>query len=888
MPNYQDWLKNMKASGLSLTDADYQRAMTDRNYANALGSSAYDYANAKTPEAAALAQVNATALSDKQQYQLDQLQPGGGTASSFGDIYKRTPGQTSPTTDFSSIGKTQDLIAGVPSPFTQMRTATPNIGTPPALMQGRTAAQNVGTPPALMQGRTASPSYAQNQMQTMQNTASPSYAQDFSNFQTATPNISEQPDYSGMLDYAATATPSAAWDGYDAWRQRVTDSGYYFSDDDMQRAQNDADFAEKIFRAKEGYAQAQAAGDEAMMQYWHQYAEDARKPYQYSGGQHGDEYLPWGNEPVQEPTRPVYDPTNVPDRPTYDPTAAGDMPTYDPESAGERPTYEIDPQTKQMIDDIIAKIVGWEDYESPYADQIRTELEKILGYGDYSSPYAKEISDLVTAITGRDPFSYDLETDPSWQAYKKQYTREGRRASEDALAQAAAMTGGVPSSYANTAAQQAGNYYMTQMTDKIPELYQLAYGRYADEGNRMLNNLSAIRGLDQDAYGRYADTYNRYANNLGILQGLDATEYGRYGDKFNRTLTGLDAVRALENDQYNRYRDTVGDWENDRNFGYNRWRDEVGDWRDNRNFDYDRWRDEVGDWRNDRDTDYNRYLDALDQWYNDRAYDDSRADTEYERKWNEAITAAKYGDYSKLQELGITPDMAMLMGGSGGGGGSGRGGSTGGNASQQTTESTDTGLRLPQSEFNRIYQEAQQDPAAARDALTKYWSYLTDFQKHMLALRAGIDADSLFAGGGASNIGPDAFADMFNLLSPPEETGTGNAAGQTGFSSAMSALLQYGPDYAKNYIKQHYPEMGYGSATEAQTAWEMYLTENGYGQTTKGSSLDYSPDEGVFTWNGKQYSDINAMLEAMDRAGLSIGDQMALANKLRMYGFDVY
>lgn len=80
-------------------------------------------------------------------------------------------------------------------------------------------------------------------------------------------------------------------------------------------------------------------------------------------------------------------------------------------------------------------------------------------------------------------FSYDASQDPSYSALKKSYLREGERAREDTMAQASAMTGGVPSSYAVTAASQAGDYYNTQLADAIPTLEQNAYQRYLNEYN---------------------------------------------------------------------------------------------------------------------------------------------------------------------------------------------------------------------------------------------------------------------------------------------------------------------------------------------------------------------------------------------------------------------
>ena len=55
-------------------------------------------------------------------------------------------------------------------------------------------------------------------------------------------------------------------------------------------------------------------------------------------------------------------------------------------------------------------------------------------------------------------------------------------ASEDAVARASAMTGGYGNSYAATTGAQAFNEQMGQLNDVIPELYQLAYNRYAQEG----------------------------------------------------------------------------------------------------------------------------------------------------------------------------------------------------------------------------------------------------------------------------------------------------------------------------------------------------------------------------------------------------------------------
>ena len=136
-------------------------------------------------------------------------------------------------------------------------------------------------------------------------------------------------------------------------------------------------------------------------------------------------------------------------------------------------------------------------------------------------------------------FSYNLESDPVWQAYKKQYTREGQRATQDALGTTAASTGGIPSSYATAAATQAGDYYAAQMTDKVPELYQQAYNRY-------LNELSQWNADRSFGYGQYIDELNtQIANRQEALQ--NALYGAQIGDYSKLEDLGFDISNIPEN-----------------------------------------------------------------------------------------------------------------------------------------------------------------------------------------------------------------------------------------------------------------------------------------------------------------------------------------------------
>ena len=74
---------------------------------------------------------------------------------------------------------------------------------------------------------------------------------------------------------------------------------------------------------------------------------------------------------------------------------------------------------------------------------------------------------------------------------------------QDTMGAIAAATGGIPSSYAAAAAQQASNYYAQQLADKYPELYQQAYNNFLSEYSRASDTLSQLSALEQNDYNKY-------------------------------------------------------------------------------------------------------------------------------------------------------------------------------------------------------------------------------------------------------------------------------------------------------------------------------------------------------------------------------------------------
>ena len=174
----------------------------------------------------------------------------------------------------------------------------------------------------------------------------------------------------------------------------------------------------------------------------------------------------------------------------------------------------------------------------------------------YTSRYQSQIDDLTRQILNREAFSYDPEKDPTYQQYKESYTRSGERAMQDTLGQVSARTGGLASSYAGSAAQQTYDNYMGALADKIPELKQLAYSMYQDEGNTQRANLEMLVALEQGDYAKYADLLAQYNTDRSFDYGMhrDNISDERYNNEWNYSV-GRDQIadkRYKDETEYNR------------------------------------------------------------------------------------------------------------------------------------------------------------------------------------------------------------------------------------------------------------------------------------------------------------------------------------------------
>ena len=153
--------------------------------------------------------------------------------------------------------------------------------------------------------------------------------------------------------------------------------------------------------------------------------------------------------------------------------------------------------------------------------------------------YWQSVQDAYNKIMNREDFSYDLNGDALYQQYKDRYIQHGKMAMQDTMGQAAALTGGYGSSYASTAGNQAYQGYLQGLNDVIPELQQMAYERYAQEGQDLLNKYSMAMDAYGTKYGEYADAMNQYNADrqelYRIYSELYDRDYGQHRDSISDT-----------------------------------------------------------------------------------------------------------------------------------------------------------------------------------------------------------------------------------------------------------------------------------------------------------------------------------------------------------------
>lgn len=170
----------------------------------------------------------------------------------------------------------------------------------------------------------------------------------------------------------------------------------------------------------------------------------------------------------------------------------------------------------------------------------------------WTPQYEEQIQGILAELGDRKPFTYDMNSDKLYQQYRDQYIREGKRAMQDTAAQAAAMTGGYGSTYGAIAAQQGYDNYLAGLNDKVPQLEQIAYGKYADELADMYNRLGAYQTEENRLYGQYMDALGQYNTDRNFAYNAMQAAMGQnnYENEFDRSIFESDRNFGLTQEQW--------------------------------------------------------------------------------------------------------------------------------------------------------------------------------------------------------------------------------------------------------------------------------------------------------------------------------------------------
>lgn len=278
----------------------------------------------------------------------------------------------------------------------------------------------------------------------------------------------------------------------------------------------DADYA-AVQKAKQDFAAAQAAGDQAGMEAAHAAAERVRAGYQYSGGADGSQYIRGAGYPVQ--------------------SAGGGSSSY-----ASAPSYQADISAQRALLD------QWK------AEATRQAQAQI----DYA---------VNQAVTGLERDLADAQ--PQFREQAESVSRDERQALDNSAlyAELRGDRGGIgQAQYNEIQAQAAENRLVVQQ----------AQTKLATDAARQIDDLRAQGEFDKaDAALQISQSY------MSQLSGLEqwAAEYNLSAAQFQASLQQWQAEydMAMEQFRYGQYRDSVSDWQYQNDWNYQAMRDTVQD-----------------------------------------------------------------------------------------------------------------------------------------------------------------------------------------------------------------------------------------------------------------------------------------------------------------------
>ncbi len=160
-------------------------------------------------------------------------------------------------------------------------------------------------------------------------------------------------------------------------------------------------------------------------------------------------------------------------------------------------------------------------------------------------------------VMDREPFSYDPEEDPVYDAYRRMYLREADDALERILNENNTSVTGASGAVLSEALA-ARDRYLSSMTDMIPELAADAYERYTGENDRLIDRLGAAADRGDEYYDRlyerdrdaYTDLIEAGEREREERQRREENNRAEENDYYDNVLDMLDASLSEKELEY--------------------------------------------------------------------------------------------------------------------------------------------------------------------------------------------------------------------------------------------------------------------------------------------------------------------------------------------------
>lgn len=208
----------------------------------------------------------------------------------------------------------------------------------------------------------------------------------------------------------------------------------------------------------------------------------------------------------------------------------------------------------------------------------------------YQSKYQTDIDKSINDYKANQDFKYNPGADEAYIAAKNAYQRNAVQSMKDTLGASAALTGGYTNSWGQSAAQQAYDNVMKEVTATLLPQYK------------------------EQARNDWQSNQNARANLISLLSDRDNADYSKWLDTQNKNAALAELARSM--------------YENNRQYDYQQERDRISDDQWNRQFDYQQNRDKISDdqWR--QQFDYQRERDSV-------------SDSQWEKQYQASLAAAQ-------------------------------------------------------------------------------------------------------------------------------------------------------------------------------------------------------------------------------------------------------